>query len=66
MKKGAKKPYYYACNAALQSGIIWESKKDPEKAAEFYEKCLKEKPDQFMVVLHSRAKEKLIAIKAKK
>ncbi len=24
-EKGSQKPYYFACNAALQSGIIWES-----------------------------------------
>ena len=66
IKKGAKKPYYFACNAALQSGIIWESKKDTEKAIEFYEICLKEKPDQYQTTLHSRARKKLNALKGKK
>jgi hypothetical protein len=64
--KGTKKPYYYACNAALQSGKIHESRDELEQAKEFYEKCLKEKPDQYQVSLHSQAKERLEALKKKK
>lgn len=66
ISKGTKKPYYYACNAALQSGIIHESRDEMEKAKEFYEKCLKEKPDQYQASLHSQAKERLNAFKKKK
>lgn len=64
--KGTKKPYYYACNAALQAGIIHESRDEIEMAKDFYEKCLKEKPDQYQASLHSQAKQRLSALKKKK
>lgn len=63
---GTKKPYYYACNAALQAGIIHESRDEIEEAIAFYEKCLKEKPDQYQASLHSKAKQRLNALKKKK
>ena len=63
IKKGTKKPYYFACNAALQAGIIWETKKDLEKAKQYYEKCLKEKPDQYKATLHSKARAKMAKLK---
>ncbi len=62
IKKGTKKPYYFACNAALQSGIIWESRGDLEKAQDFYEQCLKEKPDQYQASLHGKARERMAEI----
>lgn len=65
LKKGSKKPYYYACNAALQAGTICETKKDSEKAKIYYEKCLKENPDQYKATLHSKAKAKLADLKDK-
>ncbi len=64
-KKGTKKPYYFACNAALQAGIICEYKKDTEEAKQYYEKCLKEKPDQYKAALHSKAKSKLALLNKK-
>ena len=60
---GTKKPYYYAASAALLLGNLYEYKKEPEKAKEYYEKCLKEKPDQFQLILHGKAKERLEEIK---
>lgn len=64
--KGSKKPYYFACNAALQMGIIYQSREEFDKAKTFYEKCLKEKPDQYQASLHSKAKERLEVLKKKK
>lgn len=66
IKKGTKKPYYFACNAALQSGIIHESRDEFDQAKMFYEKCLKEKPDQYQASLHSKARERLEVLKKKK
>lgn len=66
LKKGTKKPYYFACNAALQMGIIHESREEFETAKAFYEKCLKEKPDQYQASLHSKARERLAALKKNK
>lgn len=62
-EKGVKKPFYYAASAALMLGNLYEYKKDLEKAKEFYEKCLKEKPDQNQVLIHSKAKERLEEVK---
>lgn len=63
LKKGTKKPYYYACNAALQAGIIHETREEFEEAKAYYEKCLKEKPDQYQASLHSKARERLADLK---
>jgi tetratricopeptide (TPR) repeat protein len=65
IKLGTKKPYYFACNAALQAGIIWQSRGDKDKAKSFYEKCLKEKPDQYKASLHTKARVKLAELKDK-
>jgi len=65
-QKGRKKPYYYACSAALQMGTIWEVRKEPSRAIEAYKKCLKEKPDQYKASLHSKAKAALNKLETKK
>lgn len=65
-QKGRKKPYYYACSAALQMGAIWEVRKEPTKAIDAYKKCLKEKPDQYRASLHSKAKAALDRLDTKK
>lgn len=59
LTKGAKKPYYYACNAALQAGLVCESQEDLKQAKAYYERCLKEKPDQYRASLHAKAKARL-------
>ena len=63
---GSKKPYYYACNAALQAGLVHESREEWKEARAYYERCLKEKPDQYQATLHSRAKARLTALDQKK
>ncbi len=63
--KGNKKPYYYACSAALFMGQIWEVRKEWEKAEAAYLKCLKEKPDQYKVSLHSKANKCLSSLEGK-
>ncbi len=65
-EKGSKKPYYYACSAALKMGEIWEVRKEPTKAIDAYKKCLKEKPDQYKASLHAEAKANLAALDKKK
>jgi hypothetical protein len=53
---GKSSKFYYACNASLQLGIIYEQYKNPLKAKEFYGFCLTLKPDDYMSELHSKAK----------
>lgn len=54
--EGASQPYYFACNATLQLGIIFENKGQKNKAADYYQQCLKLKPDIYKNSLHLSAK----------
>ncbi len=65
LQRGSKKPYYYACNAALQAGLVHESREEWKEARSYYERCLKEKPDQYQATLHSRAKVRLAIVDKK-
>ena len=62
LKRGTKKPYYYACRAALNAGLVHESREEWKEAKSYYERCLKEKPDQYQHTLHSRARTRLNAL----
>ncbi len=66
LKRGTKKPYYYACNAALQAGMVHESREEWKEARSYYERCLKEKPDQYQATLHSRARARLTVLDKEK
>ncbi len=63
MNDGWSEPYYYACNSALQTGIIYEEQKNYVKAKEFYKKCLQISPDEYASGLHQKAKAGLSRIK---
>ncbi len=39
-ENGSGHPYYFAANAALLIAVIYEDKKDNNKATEWYRKCL--------------------------
>ena len=56
---------YYTCNAMLQSGKIYESQKDYEKARALYSKCLDMNPNQYKNSLHQKAKTGLVRIDSK-
>jgi len=45
--KGKDKPWYYAANAALQMGIIYENLKKFDLARIYYKKCLSMNPTEF-------------------
>jgi TolA-binding protein len=53
---GKDETWYYACNAALQIGNIYEDKRNIEKAREYYKTCLSIKPDEYKNSLHQKAK----------
>jgi len=61
--KGEDEPYYYACNAALQLGLIYENQSKKEQAHYYYKRCLRMKPDQYRNGLHVRAKAGLNRLK---
>lgn len=56
IQKGRDLPYFYACNAALQSGKIYEDKGYLEKARESFELCLSMNPQEYKISLHTQAK----------
>jgi hypothetical protein len=56
LDKGQNSKYYYACNAALQLGLIYESLGHKAAARQAFEDCLKLKPDDYRVGLHQQAK----------
>lgn len=48
--------YYYACNAALQLGAIYEKQGAIEKAKTAYRQCLEMRPSSYRNSLHQKAK----------
>lgn len=54
--KGEYATYFYACNAALQIGKIYERQGNRQAARQYYKKCLTIKPDEYRAGLHQQAK----------
>jgi tetratricopeptide (TPR) repeat protein len=53
---GRNEPYYYACNAALQLGIMYEKDGQKDKAKQYYQLCLSMNPSDYADSLHASAK----------
>ena len=53
---GRNEPWFYACNAALQIGHIYEDYGRTKQARGFYKTCLSIKPDEYKNSLHQKAK----------
>lgn len=53
---GREESYFFACNAALQMGIIYEKLMLYSKANTYYKLCLALKPDEYRNSLHQKAK----------
>jgi tetratricopeptide (TPR) repeat protein len=53
---GGKLPYYYAANAALKLGELYEIQNNADRAINAYEKCLGMKPDNYRISIHQKAK----------
>ena len=62
--KGANSKAYYACNAALQMGTIFEGQGDYKNAKKYFKKCLDMDPDNYKTGLHQKAKTGLDRIKS--
>ncbi len=54
--EGRNASYYYACNAALQMGLIQEKKGLKEAAISCFQNCLSISPDEYKNSLHQKAK----------
>jgi len=53
---GTDSPRFFACNAALKIGNIYETQGRYPKARRAYERCMGIKPDEYRVSLHQKAK----------
>jgi Tetratricopeptide repeat len=62
---GRNEPYYFACNAALQGGLLCEEQKNFTQACIFYDTCLSLDPDDYKNSLHMQAKAGLDRIRKK-
>lgn len=54
--RGQTQPFYFACNAALQSGLIHEQQALYEAASRSFQLCLSLKPEEYRIGLHQAAK----------
>lgn len=60
---GYYEPAYYACNAALQIGLIYENSRMGASAKRYFKLCRKIKPEEYKSSLHSKAKAGLDRLK---
>lgn len=56
ISEGEDHPAYYACNAALQLGIIYEQAGNVTDARTWFKRCLSIKPKEYRSSLHQKAK----------
>lgn len=56
IQAGRDLPYFFACNAALQKGLIYERQGLTNPAREAFEQCLSLNPDEYRTGLHHSAK----------
>lgn len=61
--RGVAEGYYFACNAALQMGLIFEDKGQLEEAVICFERCLGARAEVYQNSLHMAAKAGLQRIK---
>lgn len=53
---GINAPYFYACNAALQCGLIYEKLENYKEAQRYFDLCIKMDPEDYRTSLHQKAK----------
>ena len=63
---GGDLPQYYACNAALNLGLIYEQKKDKQQAEKFFKLCINSKNADYKNSLEQKAKTGLERLKKMK
>ncbi len=63
IQDGRNKPFYYACNAALQMGILYEEGAQTAEARKYYQICLDLSPSEYADGLHMKAKAGLNRLK---
>ena len=56
IQRGRNSPHFFACNAALQAGLVEERRQRYERAAAYFRTCLDIQPDEYRAGLHMQAK----------
>lgn len=56
IQQGAQSSEYYACNAALQAGLLCEKRKQYDSARHYFKRCLQLQPREYKNSLHQAAK----------
>jgi tetratricopeptide (TPR) repeat protein len=54
--RGREHPAFFACNAALQAGLIEEKRRRFPTARQYFTTCLELQPDEYATGLHQQAK----------
>ncbi len=65
IEQDQRRKTYYACNAALQTGLIHEEQGQVTQAKKYYKLCLEMKPATYQRSLHQKAKSGLQRIKGR-
>lgn len=60
---GTDQPWYFACSAALQSGLIYEELDRGRQATDYFQQCLDMRPDEYRTGLHQQAKSGLARLR---
>ena len=63
IREGEDSPWFFACNAALQSGLIYEKLGDKAAARSHFQLCIKMNPVEYADGLHQQAKAGLARIR---
>ncbi|MCK9447352.1 MAG: tetratricopeptide repeat protein [Bacteroidales bacterium] len=63
IEAGSHQPPYYAAASALRAGDIYQTQGHTEKAAEYFNLCIKIKPEEYRQGLHFQAKTRLYRLK---
>ena len=56
IEAGARQPWFFACNAALQLGLLYEQRQEKKLARAAFRRCLDIRPEEYGAGLHTRAK----------
>lgn len=65
IEAGKNEPYYFACNAALQSGLLFEQLGNAKQAKEYFRHCLNIFPSEHRTGLHQQAKAGILRLGGK-
>lgn len=63
LQQGSRQGFFFACNACLQLGLIYEQLRQPERAKSYFQRCLSLDSDEYETELHQKAKAGLNRLK---